>query len=456
MQKTSVEIQKKRIENLAASRRDVKDCLYEYRIFNYEPGNVSYFLGEYPLSFPMSPTEYDYETLKKYSEYGIKLIKIHEEWNDAIRVLGADKYSAHDDKGFREFVDMCHQFDLKVLPYVSSGYMHTEDPDFRAEFARSDRILTGQYFRYATCSLKSPEWRSFIYNKMMNVMDEYGVDGIFNDHPPDDQIYIYEKHLAETGEEFDPDLMPYNPEAEDFLAQLYHGIKRRNGISILHFMGNYRPMTKERIYDYFNVGEGVSSGKGLLKSKNYMPHIINILDKKSQTTFGPDFPFALAIPYLQFPRLNHGRRLMRDKTTANVKWYNVTEKSLYHFWKRAGEFAKAHPNGPYTHGEFSAIPDPEDLVDRYGGFVKLYKPMITDDTVAHVELHETTLLCNSTVPDDIIATLFTNEKQYLVFTNIGKTPWAAELCDEWTDRVSGVRSKIFTVPPEQIIFLVKE
>ena len=138
-----------------------------------------------------------------------------------------------------------------------------------------------------------------------------------------------------------------------------------------------------------------------------------------------------------------------------MTWYDVDENSLVHFWRKAGQFAKTHPNGPYTHGEFSAIPDPEDLVDRYGEYLQLYLPMVKDDTVAHVELHETTLLQDPKVPEQIIATLFSNEDQYLVFSNIGKTPWEARLTDQWEDRRSNQRGCRFTVPPEQILFLKK-
>jgi len=176
--------------------------------------------------------------------------------------------------------------------------------------------------------------------------------------------------------------------------------------------------------------------------------------------FGPDYSYAIAIPYLQFPRLNHGRPVMRDKTTAYVKWYDVNNTlfdvlSLFDFWKRAGQFGMEHPNGPFTHGEFSAILDHDDMVDRYGDFLQLYLPMVTDDTVVRAELHKTSFLQDPNVPEDIIALLFTNEKQYLTFTNLAKTPWQAVLKDEWTDRRAGTRSHVFTVPPEQIIFLEK-
>lgn len=453
MEILTVEQQRARIQNLDEARQKVKDCLFVHRLYNYEPGNVTYFLGEYPLGFSCAPTEYDYETLKKYAELGISIIKVHEEWNDSIRVLGADKYTSHDPEGFRKFLDLAHSFGLKVLPYFSSGYIHYKDPEFRPEFVGHERFCSGQYFKYHSCSLKSPEWRNFVMTKAMQIMDEYDVDGLYNDHPPEMMLYLNKLELQKTGKTIPPEEMPYDPYDEDLFAQLYHAVKRRGGTYILHLMENYRPITNERIYDYLYVGEGLSSGTELLKSKTYMPHIINNADKKSQTMFGRDYPFALAIPYLQYPRLNHGRRLMRDKTTADVQWYDVDEKSLYHFWKRAANYAQAHPNGPYTHGEFSAIPDPDDLVEHYGEFLKLYLPMVTDDTVVHVELHTTTLLRDPVVPKDIIISLFSNEKQYLTITNTQKTPWQAVMTDIWQDRKTGAKSNVFTVPPEEIIFL---
>lgn len=456
----SVEMQRKRMDNLRYAREAVKDCLYEHRIYDYHPGNVSYFLGEYPLKFSIEPTEYDYGTLKKYSELGITYIKVHEEWNDSIRVLCADKFTTHDDRGFRKFIDMCHSFGLKILPYVSAGYFHIYDPDFKKEWMKQEIYLTGQYFKYGNCSLESAGWRGYFYDKAMNIMDEYGVDGLYNDHAPDEMFRLSREHLEKYGTRFQPEDFPYDPYAEDFYSQLYHGIKSRGGTAIMHIGENYYPPTKERVYDYLMIGENISSSKDLLKGKAYSPYIINLVDRKTQTEFGADYPYVLSIPYMQFTCLNHGRRLKLDKTTADVTWHDVDmdnpgEESIITFWRNAAKWAQEHPDGPYTHGEFSAIPDPDDIVDRYGAYLQLYLPMVKDDSVAHIEIHEATLLKNPKVPDEIIASLFTNEEQYLVFSNIGKTPWEAELTDEWTDRRSGIRGCKFTVPPELIIFLRK-
>ena len=68
------------------------------------------------------------------AENGVQLIQLHEEWNDAIRHLGADKYTSHDPKGLDSFIKLCHDFGIKVIPYISSGFIHEFDPDFKEEF----------------------------------------------------------------------------------------------------------------------------------------------------------------------------------------------------------------------------------------------------------------------------------------------------------------------------------
>lgn len=61
---------------------------------------------------------------------------MHEEWNDGIRKLGADKFSSHDPEGMKAFIRLCHDFGIKVIPYVSTGFF-----DVRALISR--RALRG-------------------------------------------------------------------------------------------------------------------------------------------------------------------------------------------------------------------------------------------------------------------------------------------------------------------------
>lgn len=285
-------------------------------------------------------------------------------------------------------------------------------------------------------------------------MDEYGVDGIYNDHPPDEIFKLRQEHYKKYNKALPPDLVPYDPYTEDFLAMLYTGVKKRGGVYILHLLCNYRPPCKVKVYDYLNVGEAVYDIQSLLYTKQYEPHIINIFDKKCQSQFGPDLPFVATIPFLQFPRLNHGRPVTRDMTTADVPFYDIKEDSYYHHMKKMGEYALEHPNGPYCHGEFSSIPDDPEEVDRYGQYLSLYLPMISDNSVVHMEIKDSSLIL-SPIRDDVIISLFTNEKQYMVISNLGDEPYEIILTHKWRDRKNNQIRYDFKIPAISIMFLEK-
>ncbi|NOX53175.1 MAG: hypothetical protein GXP27_01795, partial [Planctomycetes bacterium] len=71
---------------------------------------------------------------------------------------------------------------MKVIVYFSSGYFEQTDPDFRPEWTRKDdRPLREIYFRYAHCSPASPGWRAYYLRHLVRFLDEYPVDGIYND-----------------------------------------------------------------------------------------------------------------------------------------------------------------------------------------------------------------------------------------------------------------------------------
>ena len=120
MKKLSTEEYRKRIENINSAERDNRKYFRRHRIRDYMPGQATYNLGDYPARFSISPTEYDYAMLKDLAENGVELIQIHEEWNDSIRHLGGDKFTSHDPDGLHKFVDLCHNFGIKIIPYVST------------------------------------------------------------------------------------------------------------------------------------------------------------------------------------------------------------------------------------------------------------------------------------------------------------------------------------------------
>ena len=80
--------------------------------------------------------------------------------------------------------------------------------------------------------------------------------------------------------------------------------------------------------------------------------------------------------------------------------------------------------------------------------------MTTEGTVCHLNIGENTLLKNA-IPEEVFVSLFSNEKQYLVISNLSDKPYTAELHDTWYDRVMNARAVAFTVPPRRILFLEK-
>jgi hypothetical protein len=144
------------------------------------PGHCAYNLGEYPCLKPWDPDDWDEQELDKLRNHGIQLIHLHEEWNDPQRLFGGHKLAPLNPAGFRRFIDMAHKRGLKVEVYFSTGYFDWRDPDFHRQWAR-EGDLNRLYFRYAHCSPASPGWRAYLLPRIFRVMDEYGIDGLYND-----------------------------------------------------------------------------------------------------------------------------------------------------------------------------------------------------------------------------------------------------------------------------------
>ena len=128
----SLEKQRKRVENIRTAEANNKKYFRRTRIYNYMPGQATYNLGDYPAPFSIAPTEYDHKLLKEMAENGVELIQLHEEWNDAVRHLGADKFTSFDPKGLHEFVDLAHSYQpstwtcLLGQPWALWGFTETK------------------------------------------------------------------------------------------------------------------------------------------------------------------------------------------------------------------------------------------------------------------------------------------------------------------------------------------
>lgn len=457
MKPLTLEEHRARIANLRRAREDIHACTRELRIHDYLPGQVIYYLGDYPAPMSITPTEYDEALLRSYRENGVDLIQVHEEWNDTIRRYGSDKWHSCDHKGMLSFVELCHRNGVRIIPYCSASYIHKYDPEYDPRFQGSYGC-TDMHYAYTCANAGSEYWRAFILPRTFAIMDTYGFDGIFNDwgYDWDASPKLPIPPERENGE--NEPLGAYDPEAEDLIHMLYDGVKSRGGIYKLHIGGNRRPLVRGKCYDYLWVGEcefDAQCGAGKL----YEPYLVPCPDKPRLTGWGKerfdmDAYFAATIPFVQFPLLTHGRPTMgRCIDVPGVTQYHTTEPDhLYQYFKKVREYADAHPNGPYTYSEWSQIPDDPEDYPRWCRYLRLYKPMVADETVVFMELRDADLI-RSSLPEKVYASLFVSEREYLAVSNMADAPYTLTLRDRWQDRVSGETGDTFTIPARRMLFL---
>ena len=172
MKQLTFEQHRARIQNINEAEASNKKYFRRARVRDYMPGQATYNLGDYPYPFKIEPTEYDYNMLKDMAEKGIELIQLHEEWHDSVRMYGADKFNSHDPEGMKNFVKLCHHFGIKVIPYVSTGFFHEFDPDFREEFTHGVKYcMGGLHHKYRRCSAGKAEWREYMLPRTFAILD---------------------------------------------------------------------------------------------------------------------------------------------------------------------------------------------------------------------------------------------------------------------------------------------
>ena len=103
-----------------------------------------------------------------------------DEWNDRYGLFGGNKLTAVNPEGFRRFVTMVHQRGIKILAYASSGYFAGHDPDYRKEWSRPGDAIGG-WWDLPRCSPASPGWRAYFLPRMVQILEDYELDGLYND-----------------------------------------------------------------------------------------------------------------------------------------------------------------------------------------------------------------------------------------------------------------------------------
>ncbi len=415
----SAEQHRQRLENIAYAQAHIRRAMRKHLITSYLAGQCCYNLGEYPCEKPWDPDAWDEQELDRLRDHGIRLIQVHEEWNDSQRLFGSHKLAALNPAGMRRFVEMVHRRGMKLIAYVSSGYFDRKDPDFRPEWATRDD-LREIYFQYAHCSPASPGWRAYFLQHLARLLDEYGFDGVYNDlgyvQPgtiaPDararDEVLAFEESPQHDGA------------LEDLLGLIYAEVHRRGGVVKVHKGGASAPKTSIKVYDYLWVGEGGKDGDLLRKAtKNYEPYVVPCLDMSRAKVDREDDLYLNAIPYMQFPLLLAGRPFTGQRAVIPGIQYPPEEQC---FWTRhcraIWKHYQAHPDGPHSYGWWDSTPGRPHARSVHQQWLRRYLPMVEEGTWAWLEITDSDLWAGP-LPTDVVASVFANQHFYLVLANYG-------------------------------------
>ncbi len=414
---------RQRLQNIRYFASSVRRCLRNELITNYLPGQACYNLGEYPSTTAWTVGEYDEQELDRLREHGIRLIQVFDDWNDALRLFGGDKYCAVNPSGYRSFIEMAHRRGMQVLTYVSTGFLERAHPDFQSSWSRPGDYLVVGYWDMARCAPASPQWRAFLLPRLVRVMDEYGADGLYvdggylaNRHAAKQQLALATDEIAAFRETPDCD-----GAFGDLLALLYAEVKRRGGILKLHVNAAEQPLTNGlRVYDYLWVGEGVAEADVLRETvKNYPPYVVPCLDMSFTSIESEDDPYLHSIPYLQFPVLMGGRVFTGQRGTVPGVTYQDD------FWTRrcreAWALYQQDPSLLHTYSSWDAVPGSPNTRATHRRWLQRYLPLVADGSWAWLEIHDSDLFLTP-LPEGVVASAFANTGAYLVLANYTRQP----------------------------------
>jgi hypothetical protein len=444
---------RQRLRNIALSTRSIRTCLRKHLITNYLPGQCCYNLGEYPSRTPWSPDESDERELDQLKAHGIELIQVMDEWNDRYGLFGGNKLTAVNPAGFRRFVQMVHQRGMKILAYASSGYFNGSDPDFRPEWSRPGDRLKG-WWDLVRCSPASPGWRAYLLPRMMRILDDYGVDGLYNDwgYVPNAQKRIADL-AADEIVAFD-ETPTYDGAVADLLQLIYAEVKRRGGIYKVHADRANQPQTDGvRVYDYLWVGENVRNADALREAvKNHPPYVVPCIDGRMVKVGTEDEPYLHSIPYLQFPLLLAGRVFTGERAVIPLpRLPGIQPDSTY---AAAWKYYQAHPHGPYLYGGWDSIPPNPETRPTHARWLKRYLPLVEEGTWAFLEIGDSDLFIRP-LADKCIASAFINRHWHLVLANFGHASQTIETAASYVpaDTPRAVVGKHWELPPRSLRIL---
>ncbi len=449
----TAEDHRRRLTNVGICTRKIRKCLRKHLITDYLPAQCVYNMGEYPSRTPWEPNDYDEQELDRLKSHGIQLVHVMDEWNDRYGLFGRNKLTAVNPEGFRRFVAMVHQRGMKILAYASSGYFTGTDPEYRQEWTRPGDGLFG-WWDLMRCSPASPGWRAYFLPRMVQILEDYELDGLYNDWG---YVPNAEKQIKEPAQD---EVVAFNETPEydgamtDLLCLIYSEIKRRGGIYKMHADRANEPLTGGlKVYDYLWVGENVDNADGLREdTKNHTPYVVPCIQGTFAKVEGESEHFLHSIPYMQFPLLQGGRPLTGERGVIPIpRLPGVTENGFY---TEAWKYYQAHPDGPYIYGGWDPIPPDPDMRPAHARWLKQYLAMVEDGTWAYLEIADSDLFATP-LPQDCVASAFANRDLYLVLANYGQSPQEVATTDAYVplDDPAAAPTKQWPLPKRSLKIL---
>jgi hypothetical protein len=309
------------------------------------------------------------------------------------------------------------------------------------------------------CSPASPDWRAYVLPRMVRILDEFEVDGLYNDWGYVPNAMKGKQELAKDEVAAFEETPQYDGAVADLLQLIYAEVARRGGIYKVHADFANQPQTGgAKVYDYLWVGENVGNADGLREAvKNHPPYVVPCIDMSFAKVESDDEPYLHAIPYLQFPLLQAGRPWTGER--AMIPGVNYSPASVQDdLWKRrcqaAWEYHQAHPNGPHVYGGWDAVPPRPETQATHARWLKQYLPLVEDGTWAWLEVGDSDLFAGP-LPKETVASVFANRDLYLVLANYGRNSAELATADAYlaVDSPAAAAAKQWTLPPRSLQIL---
>jgi hypothetical protein len=184
---------------------------------------------------------------------------------------------------------------------------------------------------------------------------------------------------------------------------------------------NY-PLTKEHLYDYLWVGEGIGDlNKSREETKNHPPYVIPSFDMRYGDISDENLQYLHTIPYMQFPQLLAGRPFTGERAMIPGVHYRTEEEDVtLREWREQWRYFQAHPDGPHIYGPWDKSPARPGIRETHAKWLKQYRQIAQDGSYAYLEISDSDLFVQP-LPKNVVASLFVNLESYLVLANYGET-----------------------------------